>query len=246
MKIKNFELIGLWIIAFLAATFSVNEFRKFLSDNRGGLVLSFGDIDFPDMGWLEYKLLKVDKSVKSINPQDLPEDFCPEACKLVDEFHRKTVNQDIEWMLYFDYTNGDVIYSWKGDEDKTGGEYDKIHFKNRKIASLHNHPKNYYSFPSSDNFDILCNEFEDYEIITSIDVFWVVEFKGRVEKEIRQNFQYHLAKDMNIINNKIKSRYINAKTINSNVELYIGDYLLNVIDKKINEINLVLNKKEIQ
>ena len=51
---------------------------------------------------------------------------------------------------------------------------------------------------------------------------------------------------MNIINNKIKSRYINAKTINSNVELYIGDYLLNVIDKKINEINLVLNKKEIQ
>ena len=101
MKLKNFELILLWIIAFLASAFSMDEFRKFLNDNRGGLVLSFEDIEFPDKDWLEYKLLKVDKTVKSINSQDLPEDFCLSACKLVDEFHRKTVNEDVEWMMYF-------------------------------------------------------------------------------------------------------------------------------------------------
>ena len=222
------------------------EFKKFLNDNRGGLVLSFDDIEFPDKDWLEFKLLKVDKNVKSINPEDLPKDFCLKACKLVDEFHRKTVNEYVEWMLYFDYTTGEVIYCWKGDEDKTGGQYDRIHFKGRNIAFLHNHPKDYYSFSSADNFDILGNKFENYEIITSINVFWIVEFRGMVEKEIRQNFQYHLSKDMNSINDKIKSIYVDANIINSMVELYIGDYLLNNIDKNINEIDLFLIKKEIQ
>ena len=111
---------------------------------------------------------------------------------------------------------------------------------------MHNHPKDYYSFPSSDNFDILGNKFEDYEIITSINVFWIVEFRGLVEKEIRQNFQYRLAKDMNSINNKIRLLCHDANMINSMVEVYIGDYLLNHIDKKINEIDLFLIKREIQ
>ena len=96
----------LWIIAFLASVFSVDEFKKFLNDNRGGLILSFDDVEFPDKDWLEYKLLKADKTVKSIDLEDLPKEFCPKDCILVDEFHRKTVNQDIEWMLYFDYTTG--------------------------------------------------------------------------------------------------------------------------------------------
>ncbi|WP_116591770.1 hypothetical protein [Methanobrevibacter thaueri] len=208
--------------------------------------MSFDEIHIPDKGWLDYKRLEVDESVKFISRNDLPNDFCPKACKLVDEFHKKTVNEDIEWMLYFDYTDGEVIYCWKGEEDKTGGAYDKIHLKGRNIASLHNHPKDYYSFPSSDNFDILGNKFEDYEIITSINVFWIVEFRGLVEKEIRQNFQYRLAKDMNSINNKIRLLCHDANMINSMVEVYIGDYLLNHIDKKINEIDLFLIKREIQ
>lgn len=246
MNFRDIEYGISLVLKFISKSFLLNEFKRFLNDNRGGLVLSFDEIHIPDKGWLEYKRLEVDESVKSISRNDLPNDFCPKACKLVDEFHKKTVNEDIEWMLYFDYTDGEVIYCWKGEEDKTEGAYDKIHLKGRNIASLHNHPKDYYSFPSSDNFDILGNKFEDYEIITSINVFWIVEFRGLVEKEIRQNFQYRLAKDMNSINNKIRLLYHDANMINSMVEVYIGDYLLNHIDKKINEIDLFLIKREIQ
>ena len=85
---------------------------------------------------------------------------------------------------------------------------------------------------------------KDY--IISPNVFWIVGFRGNVEKEIRQKFQYHLAKDMNSINDKINLMYVDANIINSMMELYIGDYLLNNIDKNINEIDLFLIKKEIQ
>lgn len=84
--------------------------------------MSFDDVEFPDKDWWEYKLLKADKTVKSINPEDLPKDFCPKDCKLVDEFHRKTVNQDIERLLYCDYTNGEVIYCWKLFKRRFGGQ----------------------------------------------------------------------------------------------------------------------------
>ena len=246
MNLANIRKILIFIAQFLSSIFSLEEIRFCLADQKGGLVLPFGSATLDDKDWIKYNLLRVNSSLKSINPKDLPNDFCDDACRLVDEFRRKTVNEEEEWMLYFDYTDGEVIYCWKGEEDKTGGAYDKIHLKGRNIASLHNHPKDYYSFPSSDNFDILGNKFEDYEIITSINVFWIVEFRGLVEKEIRQNFQYRLAKDMNSINNKIRLLCHDANMINSMVEVYIGDYLLNHIDKKINEIDLFLIKREIQ
>lgn len=70
-SLKKFLLV---IIGFLAF-FSVEDFKRFLADDSGGLVLSFDGIEFPDSDWLEYKLLRVDKSVKSIDLKDLPEEF---------------------------------------------------------------------------------------------------------------------------------------------------------------------------
>ena len=245
MIYKNIKYKLYYLFEFIFKAFSLNEFKRFSNDNHGGLVLTFDNINLPDKEWVEYKLLKTDNSVKSISPNDLPSDFCPKARRLVDEFHKKTVNENVEWMLYFDYTTGEVIYCWKGNEDYTGGSYDKISFHGRNMASIHNHSKNYYSFPSPDNFDILENEFEDYEIITSVNTFWSVEFKGFVEKEVRQNFQYNIAKYMNRINNKIISKYVDNDSINYLLEFYIGDYLLNFIDKKINNIDLILIKKEV-
>lgn len=168
------------IISFLSSALSKESFEEFLNDNRGGLVLSFGDIDFKDTDWIEYMLLKVDKSVKPINPEDLPEDFCEEACRLVDEFHRKTVNQKVEWMLYFDYKTGEVVYCWKGEEGRLIGKFNEKFLFKKNIASIHSHAEGWYSFPSPENFDILENVFEDFEIITSADAFWIIEFKGSI------------------------------------------------------------------
>ena len=118
MNFRDIEYRFSLMLKFLSNAFSLNEFKMFLKDNRGGLMLSFDEIHIPDKDWLDYKRLEVDQSVKSISPNDLTKEFCPKVCKLVDEFHRKTVNEDIEWMLYFDYTNGEVIYCWKGEKGK--------------------------------------------------------------------------------------------------------------------------------
>ena len=239
MKLKKLFLM---IIAFLSSALSKESFREFLNDNRGGLVLSFGDIDFKDTDWIEYKLLKVDKSVKPINPEDLPEDFCEEACRLVDEFHRKTVNQKVEWMLYFDYKTGEVVYCWKGEEGRAIGDFEKIIVKGRNICSIHSHVFGYYSFPSPDNFDILENDFEDYEIITSINAFWIVEFKGSIDEISRTIFQQDIRENMKSVMSVIGAMH-NAHDIHIREEV-IGNYLINGIDKEIQGINLVLTKKE--
>jgi hypothetical protein len=110
MELKNIKRIYIFVIQFLSATVVRNHDDFLRLDNRGGLVLPFGGKTYADEDWLEYQRLTIDESVKSINPSDLPIDFCDDACRLVDEFRRKTVNEKVEWMLYFDYTNGDVIY----------------------------------------------------------------------------------------------------------------------------------------
>lgn len=171
----------------------------------------------------------------------MPGDFCKKACDLIGEFRRKTVNEKVEWMLYFDYRTGEVIYCWEGDKGKSGGFYNEIHFDSRNIASIHNHVKGYYSFPSPDNFDILENDFEDYEIITSINAIWIVEFKGCIENKMRENFQYFLGINMNTIITNIKLIY--DFDVDLIVEDVIGNYLLEEIDKNINGIELILIKR---
>lgn len=243
MNFRDIEYGFSLAFKFFSNAFSITEFKRFLRDNRGVLVLSFDEIHIPDKGWLDYKRLEVDQSVKSISPNDLPKEFCPKACKLVDEFHRKTVNEDIEWMLYFDYTNGEVIYCWKGEKGKAKGDFENIHVCNRKIASIHNHPQGFYSFPSPDNFDILENVHEDYEIITSYSAFWIVKFKGKIAKEYRKLFQQFLGGDMGRIISIIRTN-CPKYDIDNITEDVIGNYLMNEIDKEIQCIDLLLVKKE--
>lgn len=187
--------------------------------------------------------MEVDKTIKSVLPEDLPSDFCGEACRLVDEFRRKTVNEKVEWMLYFDYKTGDIIYCWKGNEGKCGGDYERINFHGRNMASVHSHQKGYYSFPSPENFDILENEFEDYEIITSINAMWIIEFRGFVEKIFREDFQYALGEDINEIRDRIKLNY-DDYDIDKVTENVVSNYLLGGIYKEINGIELILVRKD--
>lgn len=240
MKLKKIFLV---IFGFLTSLFSVDDFKRFLNDNMGGLILPFGDEVYFDEEWMEYKRLEIDESVKSVNPKDLPDDFCDEACRLVDEFHRKTVNEKVEWMLYFDYMTGEVIYCWKGYEDRIIGKFDEIYLVDRHVASIHSHTKDLYSFPSLDNFDILENSFEDFEIITSVDAFWIIEFKGTISKISRRRFQQCLREDMYMTIESIKYWGEDGFRIRNVTENIIGNYLLNEINNEIQGINLILIKR---
>lgn len=249
MNLRNIKKCYFLIVEFLVSLVSLESVKEFFNDDFGGLVLPFSGEAINDEDWLEYQRLEADKTVadktvKSINPDDLPSDFCDETCRLVDEFHKKTVNEKVEWMLYFDYLTGDVIYCWKGKEGRSGGYFDRIHFQDRSMASVHSHPKGYYSFPSPENFDILENEFEDYEIITSFEAMWIVEFKGRIKKEIREDFQKELNFKINSIKRFIELFFRERDDVVKMTEKLVGNYLLNDMEKNINDVVLVLDKKE--
>jgi hypothetical protein len=223
---------------------SLKSVRKCLDDQYGGLVLSFDKIFIEDKDWIKYNSLNVNNSLKSIDFDDLPNDFCDAACTLVDEFRRKTVNEKVEWMMYFDYETGEVLYCWSGEKNRSGGNFNKVYLMGRKVASIHSHPKGCYSFPSPDNFDILENDFEDYELITSERVFWLIEFKGNVDESSRRFFQYNLGKSISEVMLIIKLTG-NVIEIDEKTEEVISNYLLNGIDKKMNDIALHLTKKEL-
>ena len=241
MNLQNMRYVIFLIIEFLSSAFSLESVKACLADQRGGLVLPIDGMPIEDKDLIKYKSLKKDKSLKSINPADLLGDFCDGACKLVDEFRRKTVNAKEEWMMYFDYITGDIIYCWQGNIGESGGGFNREQFRGRHIASLHSHSRGYYSFPSPENFDILENEFEDYESITSINAFWSVEFKGSVGKTIRGDFQINLKNDMDNKMANIKLNY-NKWYINDVIEKELSTYLLHEISKKIEDIDLKLIK----
>lgn len=191
MNFKNIRYIFYLIIEFFTTAFSVVNFKLFFNDQRGALVLPIEGITIDDNDWIKYKSLKLNSHIEPINPDDLPNDFCDNACKLVDEFRRKTVDEKVEWMLYFDYKTGEIIYCWQGEVGKCVGDFKREYFEGRNISSIHSHSRDYYSFPSPDNFDILENDFEDYEIITSIMHFGLLNLKvmfqvqfGKIFKQI--------------------------------------------------------------
>lgn len=243
MNLQNLRYMIYLIIEFLSSALSLEGVKACLADQRGGLILPIDGIGIEDRDWIKYKSLKKDMSLKPINQGDLPSDFCEKACDLIDEFRRKTVNVKEEWMMYVDYITGDIIYCWQGEIGKSGGDFNSEHFEGRHIASIHSHPRGYYSFPSPDNFDILENDFEDYEIITSINAIWTVEFKGSVDSTVRKDFQINLGIEFNKIEKDIKLMYSNIFVIRRNIENAGSSYLLNDVDRIIENIELNMVKK---
>ena len=57
-------------------------------------------------------------------------------------------------------------------------EVDEKIFNGKHIAIVHNHPIEYGSPPSDENFQILSLKFQDFEILSSWDGIWIIESKG--------------------------------------------------------------------
>ena len=198
-------------------------------DNQGCLFPNFKtDYD-------EYRGLKVDCSVKSINPNELPKEFSKRTIKEINKFRRKTANLNYEWMLYIDYENGEILECIKGIVGEVTGVINLNKFKNRKVVTIHNHPADFLSPPSYDNFELLKYDFEDYEIICSKDEFWIIEAKGILNK-----------KDIKIIRKNVKLLYDNAidysKDDSYSSEIY-GNNLLKYLKNK-KDIKLMKKRYE--
>lgn len=187
-------------------------------DNQGSLFPNF------QTDYVEYRKLKIDCSVKSINPNDLPEEFSKGIIKEINRFRRKTANLNNEWMLYIDYENGEILECIKEGAGEVTGVINLNTFKNRKAVSIHNHPEDFLSPPSYDNFELLRYDFEDYEIICAKDEFWIIEAKGILNN-----------RKINVLRKNVKLLYENSidyskDDLHSN-EIY-GDNLLKYLKNK--------------
>ncbi|MBQ9159778.1 MAG: hypothetical protein IJ122_00455 [Methanobrevibacter sp.] len=154
-------------------------------------------LKFEDSDFMKYRHIPVNWEIKSVSEDCLPEEFSPMAVKLVDMFRRKTIDLPYEIMLIFDYKTGDLIYCFVNDDgsgDEVFGVVDEDILFGRNICIIHNHPIEYGSSPSSENFQILGLKFHDYEIISSNDEIWIIESKELLSEneinDIRDNIQH--------------------------------------------------------
>ena len=131
----------------------------------------------------EYLSLKNQK-VPVIRKEDLPDEFGDESYKTVVEFIEKTHNLDYEWLLYFDYTTGEILRCMEGAQKNVSLDFEDGEFDGYHVASIHNHPEEVLSPPSGKNFGILKREFEDYELIAGFEFFWILKAKGLHEELI--------------------------------------------------------------
>ena len=154
--------------------FSNSVIKKFVSiknnlpklDNKGGLLMP-SSLKFEDSDFMKYRHIPVNWEIKSVSEDCLPEEFSPMAVKLVDMFRRKTIDLPYEIMLIFDYKTGDLIYCFVNDDgsgDEVFGVVDEDILFGRNICIIHNHPIEYGSSPSSENFQILGLKFQDFKL----------------------------------------------------------------------------------
>ena len=242
MKLRNARFIIYLIIDVVSSVFSLDSLKIFLKDQRGALVLPSEGVGIDDKDWIKYISLKCNEYIEPITLKDLPNDFSEDACRLVDEFRRKTLDEKVEWMIYFDYQTGEVIYCWEGEEGRCLGDMEVTNFMGRNVASIHSHSRNYYSFPSPENFDILENMFEDYEIVTSVNAIWTVEFKGEVSRSIREDFQKNLSDKIRDIT--LTSITDGTDNIGNLIENNVSNYILDELNTIICGIELSIIKKE--
>lgn len=175
----------------------------------------------------EFCELEPNQNVKSIDKNELPNEFSDELYEFIDSFRRKTANEKTEWNFYIDYETDEIIHCLHGQERNVTDWINSGLMKNRKIMTIHNHPQGAYSAPSPANFEILEHDFEDYEIICSETDFWIVSAKGKFEKDFRENLKEKIELILNSCDSysvidmqKANKRYSNnLKTfINNNYE----------------------------
>ena len=159
-----------------------NHFPKL--DDWGALLVPMS-LKLEDTEFMKYRHLPVNWQIKPVTGNDLPEEFSQEAVKLIDLFRRKTIDLTYEVMLIFDYETGQIIYCFVNDDEsgEVYGDVDEIIFEGKHISVIHNHPKKFYSPPSSRNFQILGLDFEDYELISSWDSLWILQSKEKIPEE---------------------------------------------------------------
>ena len=183
--------------------------KRFRQDNRGGFLIPV-EAKVKDKEFARYRHLPINWSITSITKEDLPDEFSKKAVNTVDMFRRKTYDLDCECMIYIDMETGNVVFC-NFAEDKpnevTGNIYSSL-LEGMHIASVHNHPKQFCSPPSGKNFEMLCLDFEEYELILSENELWILKSKEVIfDDEIIGNIRDKVDRYYDLIFHEINNEF---------------------------------------
>ena len=211
------------------------------NDPRGGFLIPV-TVKLTDPEYERYRHLEINWEISPITKDDLPDEFSPQAVKTVDMFRRKTFDLPYECMILFDYETGSIISCNFSDdfEDKVESEIYPEFLKSMHIASIHNHPIQYCSPPSSKNFQMLGLEFEEFELISSQDELWILKsneiiFDDETIAEIRKNVDGYFSLVFEDSCNNFDKYYLFLDNLN---KVY-GDFLLDYLNNDFKNINLI-------
>lgn len=185
----------------------------------------------------EYLKLE-NRKVPLIKKSDLPDEFSEDAFKTIIDFIEKTRMLDYEWMIYFDYFTGEVLKCVKGGNNGVVVDYGDGEFDGHLVASIHNHPPDNFSPPSYINFGILSRGFEDYELISGNNSFWILKVKG-FYPYLEQEFRFMACLLFKASFDDSVLKYEGLDEINEECDKEYGKVLLKYInDKNIKDIQL--------
>lgn len=216
--------------------------KIFLEDNRGGFLILL-EVKIKDKEFARYRHLPIYWSISPITRDDLPDEFSQKAVNVVDMFRRKTHDLDCECLIYFDIVSGNIVscnFSDGNNYNVSGIIFPDL-LKSMHIASIHNHPRGYYSPPSGKNFEMLGLEFEEYELILSEKELWILEsreviFSENEINEIRRKVDLFFNLCFDDVNHDVKMSF---DVLDNSNKLY-GFMLLNYFNNKFDNIKLTM------
>lgn len=107
------------------------------------------------------------------------------------------------------------------------------------IASINNHPIQYGPYPSDKNFEMLGLEFEEFELISSLNELWILESREVVFSEDMIN-QIHdeVSQYYDSIFKECISEFDEGYLVIVNLKKRYGDFLLTYLNNDLNNIKL--------
>ena len=214
--------------------------KELLRDNRGGFLIPI-EVKITDKEYEKYRHLPINWDIPPINNEHLPEEFSQKAVNTVDMFRRKTYDLKCECLIYFVIHTGNIVSCNFSDDrpDEVNAVIYPECLRGMHIASIHNHPHQYYSPPSGKNFEMLGKEFEEYEIISTKNELWILESKEQVfSDDIIQNIRKDVNESFESYFDEVNSGLEVGYRVIDNVDRNYGIYLLNYLNNEFENIKL--------